>query len=328
MATLDTPSAEKADASPAAAPTPAADAPSTAITPDEPGGSQPFRFSAASAISSTRQESLVGWHRNFLRTASGTLTDLLRVDVKVEMDAIEVLSCAQLIAGRGDDNHGLLFRLPEQPGNWLLDLPVPLSLLVVERMMGGSGALAADKARDLTEIEQIIFQQFATTLLADYTRNWQADGEPATEIVRQARHFKQARALGHQPADLLLRVALRIVFKEATSNLWIVMPIAATEDILLRAGAGEDSPSREKMPGLATDRNSPIGSVPVAVSLRWQGFDITLREVESLAPGDLLLLDNKKCENAVVWLGDRARFAGRITREPHKTTVTIAQPLE
>ena len=68
--------------------------------------------------------------------------------------------------------------------------------------------------------------------------------------------------------------------------------------------------------------------MPVPVSIRWQGFQITLREVESLAPGDLLVLDNKKCENAAVWLGDRARFAGRVAREPHKTTVTITQPLE
>ena len=299
MATVDTPI-------PAAEPAGVvSETPLTSITPDEPAGAQPFRFSAASSISPTRQESLEGWHRNFLRAASGTLTDLLRVDVSVEMDAIEVLTYGQLIAGRGDDNHGLLFRLPAQAGTWLLDLPVPLSLLIVERMMGGSGTLAVDKTRDLTEIEQIIFQQFATTLLADYARNWQPAAEPKPEIVRQSRHLKQARALGHQPDDLLLRVALRIVFKEAKSTLWITMPIAATEDLLLSAGAGDDH-TREKTPGLSKDHHSPIGSVPVAVSIRWQGFQMTLREVESLTPGDLLVLDNKKCENAVVWLGERA----------------------
>jgi flagellar motor switch protein FliM len=327
MASVDTthPAAEEAAASPGAAPAP--DAPLTAITPDEQTGSQPFRFSPASTISPSRQESLQGWHRNFLRAASGTLTDLLRIDVTVEMDAIEVLNCGQLIAGRGDDNHGLLFRLPGQPGTWLLDLPVPLSLLVVERMMGGSGKLAADKIRDLTEIEQIIFQQFATTLLADYARNWLPGVEPKPEIVRQSRHLKQPRALGQQPEDLVLRVALRVVFKEAKSTLWITMPMAATEDLLLRHGASDDQP-RDQAPNLMKDPSSPIGSVPVSVAIRWQGFEITLREVESLAPGDLLLLDQKKCENAVVWLGDRARFAGRLTREAHKTTVTIVQPLE
>jgi flagellar motor switch protein FliM len=323
MATVDTTTPADATAIPAAPPA-AEMPPLTAITPDE----QPFRFSAASEISSTRQESLEAWHRNFLRAASGTLTDLLRLDVKLEIDTVEMMTCGQLIAGRGDDNQGLLFRLPGQTGGiWLLDLPVPLSLLIVERMMGGSGTLAADKTRDLTDIDQLIFQQFATTLLADYARNWQPGAEPTPEILKSSRHIKQARALGHLSEDLMLRVALRVVFKEATSTIWIVMPIAATEDILLRAGAGDDH-AREKAPGLGKDQNSPIGSVPVAVSIRWQGFQMTLREVESLSPGDLLLLDNKKCENAVVWLGDRARFSGRLSREPHKTTVTIAQPLE
>jgi flagellar motor switch protein FliM len=327
MATVDTSIPAAAPAvSPASAAVDGADAPLTSITPDEPGA-QPFQFAAASTISPTRQESLEGWHRNFLRAASSTLTDLLRTEVKLEMDAIDVLSCAQLIAGRGDDNQGLLFRMPSAAGTWLLDLPVPLSLFAVERMMGGNNALAPDAIRDLTEIEQIIFQQFASTVLADYARSWQPAAESRVDILRPTRHLKQARALGYQANDLLLRVALRVVLKEAKSTIWIVMPIAATEDLLVRAGAGEGS-TREKSPGLMKDQNSPIGSVPVAVSIRWQGFQITLREVESLAPGDLLLLDNKKCENAVVWLGDRARFSGRVAREPHQTTVTIAQPLE
>jgi flagellar motor switch protein FliM len=327
MATVDTKTSAAAPAvSPAPTAVDGADAPHTAITPDEPGA-QPFQFAAASTISPSRQESLEGWHRNFLRSASSTLTDLLRTDVKLEMDAIEVLSCAQLIAGRGDDNQGLLFHMPSMSGTWLMDLPVPLSLFAVERMMGGSSALAADATRELTEIEQIIYQQFASTLLADYVRNWQPAAESKVDILRPTRHLKVARALGYQPNDLLLRVALRVVLKDAKSTIWIVMPIAATEDLLLRAGVGEGS-AREKSPGLMKDQNSPIGCVPVAVLIRWQGFQITLREVESLAPGDLLLLDNKKCENAVVWLGDRARFSGSIAREPHKTTVTIAQPLE
>ena len=63
-----------------------------------------------------RQESLQSWHRNFLRIASGTLTDLLRLDVDLEMDAIEVQNCAQLVAGRGDDNQAVLFRMRPQPG--------------------------------------------------------------------------------------------------------------------------------------------------------------------------------------------------------------------
>jgi len=72
MASTDTttPAVEPVAASAPAA----AETPLTAITPDVPAESQPFRFTAASSISPTRQESLEGWHRNFLRAASGTLT--------------------------------------------------------------------------------------------------------------------------------------------------------------------------------------------------------------------------------------------------------------
>jgi len=40
-----------------------------------------FQFSTASSLSSARQESLESWHRNFLKLASASLGDLLRVNL-------------------------------------------------------------------------------------------------------------------------------------------------------------------------------------------------------------------------------------------------------
>ena len=296
------------------------------ITPDEPSAS-PFRFSAASSLSPSRQESLSAWHRNFLRTAASSLTDLLRLGVELELDAIEMQSYGQYITARSEDSQGLLFRMQPQAGVWLMDMPVSLSLFLVERMMGGSGVLAADKTRDLTDVEQIIFQEFAETFLADYARSWHPHAELKHEVVRPVRPIKQTRNIGHQPDDLLLRVGIKVSLKESKSTLWIIIPIASIEDVLVRASDSEER-AKEAAPAFFAGKNSPMGSVPVPVSIRWQGFQLTLRDVESLAPGDLLILDTKKCENAAVWLGDRAKFSGRIVREAQKTTITITEPLE
>jgi flagellar motor switch protein FliM len=197
-------------------------------------------------------------------------------------------------------------------------------------MMGGASAAlpAADSARELTEIEQIIFQQFATTLLGDYARNWQPHAEYKPEPVRAARHLRLPRSLGHQVDDLLVRVVLRLVFKESKSLISIALPIAVAEDLVLRLGAGEEQRAKETSSTLIQNNKSPIALVPVPISVRWQGFQISLREVESLAPGDLLVLDTRKCEHGVIFLGERARFAGRITREPQKTVITLTHPLE
>jgi flagellar motor switch protein FliM len=295
------------------------------ITPDAPIAS-PFRFSAASSLSPSRQESLGAWHRNFLRAAASSLTDLLRLPIELELDAIQVQTYGQLLTERGEDNQGLLFRMQPQPGVWLMDMPVSLSLFLVERMMGGSAVLAADKTRDLTDVEQIIFQEFAETLLSDYARSWRPHAELKHEIVRPVREIKQTRNIGHQSDDLLLRVGVRVSLKDSKSTLWIVIPIASIEDLLVRSSDSEES-AKEDAPAIFAGKNSPMGSVPVPVSIRWQGFQMTLRDIESLAAGDLLILDTKKCENAVVWLGGRAKFSGRLVRESQKTTLTITEPL-
>jgi flagellar motor switch protein FliM len=301
------------------------------ITPDQPlaADHQPFRFTAADTLTAGRQESLEAWHRPLLRVAAASLRTLLRLDIDLEMDSIRVESCSELLAARDEQTQGLLFRMAPQPDMWLLDLPQPLALLAVERMMGGTGTTlpAADAARELTDIEQIIFQQFASTLLADYARNWQPL-EYKPEPVRAVRHLRLPRSLGHQADDLLVRVNLRFVFKETKSQLSLVLPIAAVEELLQRLGASEENRPKDAPPKLLPNNKSPIGSVPVPVSILWQGFQISLREVESLEPGDLLVLDHKKCENGVIFLGDRARFAGRVAREPQKTVITLTHPLE
>ena len=317
-------------------PDPLAESAGLPLTPDQPGaipapaadGHQPFRFTAGTGLSPARQEILQSWHRPFLRIAAASLRTVLRLDAELELDSITVESCAQLLATRGAHAQGVAFRMTPAAELWLLDLPLPLAVLAVERMLGGATEKLpeADAAHELTELDQIIFQQFAAGLLADYARNWLPHREFKPEIFRSVRTLRNARALGHGDDDLLVRVDLRLVWKDNAAPLSIHLPIALAEELLQRLGDSEES--APPAAAFSHDPRSPLASVPVPVSVRWQGFQITLSEVAALAPGDLLVLDAKKCEQGVVFLGDRARFAGKVAREAHKTLITLTNPLD
>jgi flagellar motor switch protein FliM len=285
----------------------------------------PFQFSAAAALSKARQESLESWHRKFLGLASASLGDLLRLELDLELVSVQIQTYGDMIQERDGENECILFRMHPQPGIWLLDLPVSLSLLIVDRMMGGPGVLPAGETRELTELDQVIFQQFAETLLTDYARNWRPHAELRAEVLRQVRNLNYQ--LIHQPEELILRVGIQVEFKGSKSVMWMVAPIISVEDLLSRSLASDDRVKKEDE-ALADNKKSPMGFVPVPVSIRWQGFQMTLREVEAMTPGDVLVLDNRKCESAAVWLGDRAKFTGRVNREPQKTTLTITGNLE
>jgi flagellar motor switch protein FliM len=297
----------------------------TMAAADELAASRPFQFSAASSLTPSRQQSLENWHRAFLRTAASRLTDLLRLNVGLELDSVQIQSYGQMIEDRGEDNHCVLFRMHPQPGIWLLDLPVALSLLLVERMMGGPGVLPTEEIRELTELDQTVFLQFAETLLADYARSWKPHAELRSEVMRQVRNLNYQ--LIHQPDDLILRVGVRVLCKESKSLMWLVVPIVSVEDLLLRSLAPADR-VREDEHAVIKDKKSPLGSVPVPVSIRWQGFQMSLREVDAMSVGDVLVLDTKKCESAAVCFGERAKFLGRVVRDPQKTTLTITGPIE
>jgi flagellar motor switch protein FliM len=131
----------------------------------------------------------------------------------------------------------------------------------------------------------------------------------------------------HQPDELILRVGIQVAIRESKTVMWLVIPIMSVEDLLMKTLGSADR-EKEQEPAVVKDKKSPLGSVPVPVSIRWQGFQMTLREVEAMGVGDVLMLDNRKCETAAVWLGDRAKFSGRLVREAQKTTLTITAPFE
>ena len=286
---------------------------------------RPHHFSSASTLSTARQESLETWHRNFLKTASASLGDLLRLDFALNLQSVAIQTYGEMVEERGAENQCVLFRMHPQPGIWLLDLPVAVSHALVDRMMGGSGALPEGEQPELTELDQAILQQFAETLLSDYAKSWRPHAELKAEVMRQVRNLNYQ--LIHQPDALILRVAIEIVIRENKATLWLVVPITSVEDLLIRSLASDERVKAEDT-SKAKDAKSSVGSVPVPVSIRWQGFQMTLRELEGLGLGDVLMLDNKKCLSAAVWLGDKAKFSGRVAREPHKTTITITGNLE
>ena len=257
--------------------------------------------------------------------ASASLGDLLRLDFDLELNSVQIQTYGEMVREREGENQCVLFRMNPQPGIWLLDLPVSLSLLLVDRMMGGPGEIPGGKTPELTELDQTIFQQFAETLLADYARNWRPHADLRAEVLRQVRNLNYQ--LIHQPEELILRVGIEVTIRETKTVMWLVVPIMSVEDLLLRTLASSEPKKEETVPAVK-DKKSPMGSVPVPVSIRWQGFQLSLREVESMGIGDVLMLDNRKCETAAVWLGDRAKFTGRVVRDAQKTTLTITGQLE
>jgi flagellar motor switch protein FliM len=300
-------------------------APGPAAETEESASTQRHHFSSASTLSTARQESLENWHRNFLKTASASLGDLLRLDFALNLVSVTIQSYGEMVQERGTENQCVLFRMHPQPGIWLLDLPVSLSHALVDRMMGGSGAVTEGNQAELTELDQSILQQFAETLLSDYAKSWRPHAELKAEVLRQVRNLNYQ--LIHQPDALILRAAIEVAFRENKATLWLVVPIASVEELLMRSLASDERVKAEDA-SKAKDTKSPVGSVPVPISIRWQGFQMTLRELEALGLGDVLVLDSKKCQTAAVWLGDKAKFSGRVNREPHKTTVTITGNLE
>ena len=285
-----------------------------------------FHFTSISDLPPIRKEHLEKWYNRFLTAASESLADLLRFKLELELAGLKIESSMELLRTRGTNFHSVIFRAPPHAGIWMLDIPLNLALFVVERMMGNSAEPDTITLRDLTKLEETVLEQFVATLLKHYAKNWVPYANVSIEILRQERTLNKKRF--QESIDVLQRVGIRTVAKGITETINMIIPIEAVEELLQRSTATLVDEAADAAATLKQNKRTALSSVPVKAAIRWQGFKISLRDLDEVQVGDILLLDQKKCQDVSVWLGDRLKFTGRVNRSALKSTITLTAPVE
>jgi flagellar motor switch protein FliM len=275
----------------------------------------PFKRAAPSGdaraplLSPRLMRQLQSHHESFAGVLAGRLSLFLRAETTLALVDIQVLPYRRMAESWSDPAHLTLFKTEPLRGVSILQIPTPLGLSIVDRLMGGSGQ-SSQGSQEMGAVENALLEQVAHIIATQ----WCAHAAPLQELKPVLLgHESHARFLQTSPPQAaMLVVALDAALGDCREQIQIGFPFAALEPLLRRlAAAMEPAPVPAPEPSAPSAWDPRFDEVRIPVTGAWHGWEVAAREVVNLKVGDVLRLDPSAARQVEVCLGGRAKFQGR-----------------
>jgi flagellar motor switch protein FliM len=242
-------------------------------------------------------------HRNCAQKISDALGTLLRVAVEVEFAAVEQTPGAAF--GEKLPESAYLACLGLAPGaTALLQMDLSLVFPILDRILGGSGQEATE-ARDLTEIEQELFEPVGRAIGQALREGW----EPFVKMDWPwgGSLSKDQAAASLPPRDQLLLATFRLRLQETQGQLVLAFP-SAVSAALLRRFAPREPAAKPSLPRDRSRLQEQLLGCRVDVQLLLRRSTVSIRQLCGLRPGDVLVLKVRADEPLPVHVAGREMF--------------------
>ncbi len=267
-------------------------------------------------------------HETFARLTSTSLSAQLRSLAGVHVASVDQLTYEEFI--RSIPNPTTLADISMDPlkGSAILEVDPAITFSIIDRLFGGQGE-GAKVNRDLTEIESSVMEGIIVRILGNMREAWSQviDLRPRLSRIETNPQFAQIVP----PSEMVVLVTLETKIGDVEGMMNFCVPYLTIEPIIgklsaqymfaaIRRGATTENLN------VLRDRLSTI-EVPVIAEIGT--MELTVRDVLSLQPGDVVRLSSMRTSDPMVLkVGDRPKFRCKPGQVGNKLAVQITQQLE
>ncbi|MEM9444120.1 MAG: flagellar motor switch protein FliM [Verrucomicrobiota bacterium] len=281
-----------------------------------------FDFRSPVFLSAAEMRRLRIKNEEFIRSLSAALSVYLQMEFGLQMSRLETLTYQMMLESLPMPSHLTLFRMNPLNGICLMDISPRLGLTILDRMMGGPGHSIKNE-RDFTDIEVTVLQDFIHLILKEFANSWQRYQNLEHEIIE---HENTARFLNIvEPDEVILYLEMEARLGDCLAGIRFMIPYRMMEGIidqLMAEISNQEGRIEEKKAPTVMVEN--YKNIPIILKTFLKGLSMTLGEIKDLDRGDLILLDEKLCNQVIVELGKIPKFKGQvdILKEPVSVTLT------
>ena len=288
-------------------------------------GFRVYDFTNPDRLSRHQLRVLESLHDEAARGMLQVLLERAVENAEVRRDSISQLRVENFFAGLPQP--ALLVNLSLAPvsGSGVLQLEVALGFELINRLLGGRRT-CEDPKRPLTEAEYAVLVELLSALTEAVSRAWEKLF-PLRFEVTSAAETPSATHLGTDK-EPLLAVRFQIRSGDRQGGLTLALPLTPLE-----AGNALEFEQRQvmaaEMPGSGADggpNSALIATIPVRCRAQLAVITLTLRQLHSLLPGDVLVLRASSDESVALVSGDRHRISGRLTSEAGQLAIEVLAP--
>jgi flagellar motor switch protein FliM len=250
-----------------------------------------YDFRSPNKFSKEQMRTLKMIHESFARRITSSLSAHLRTSAQATFVYIEQGMYKQLSNHVPEPSIIYIVKLAPLPGRLLLSFDAGLAAVFVDRLLGGSGH-PVTVSHQVTDIEVRLVKNVATHALDALRDAWSnvVELEPHIEESALNTQFVQVALT----SDAAVFIALEIKMSEATGTMTMAIPYPVIKPIVYKLSphtwvAGQERTEDEQSSG---DMRHNLWDVPVDVVAQLGEADLTIAELMSLRPGDVIPLNS------------------------------------
>ena len=272
-----------------------------------------YDFRQADKLSKDQVRALRMIHETWARRVSVTLSAFLRTSIEVTLADIDQGIYMSLVQQIPDQGIYYILSPSPLPGHLMLHVSLDLGMIVLDRMMGGVGATFKTN-RGLTELEVSILRGIIEKLLLDLQESWASTAPISPRIDDiSINHLLVPIAL---PNDAIVWVSFEVRLKGNTSGMILGIPYSLLKPIAnrLRPYTGLSNPDASQRDSANLQRRnleSSLADVSLLLSVVLGSTNLSLEDLTSLQPGDILPLNNAIDAPCQIQVNGSTKFLGR-----------------
>ncbi|MEZ4388751.1 MAG: FliM/FliN family flagellar motor switch protein [Candidatus Krumholzibacteriia bacterium] len=291
------------------------------------GGARAYDFNRPHSISRRFEHNLRSIAEQFARNATVSLTSLLRSNVVLEFEAIQLRSFAEMRETMPRPACLAATTMRPLNGQQLVQLDMNLCFVILKKLMGGRPE-SEDRVRPFTEIERGIFSHFVGRLL-EILKGAMAkllDVHPELVTLENNPDYIGAIPGGETLAELKFRVRLEAV----EGGVQLAFPLNAFTPVRDLFDPEENVEVRSH-DEVRKDRDQILGMIQSTTSelvVQMGELSLTLDRVLTLQEGDLLHLPQSVDSPLKVLIEGREVFLAEAGRVKQNRAVKLVRKLE
>jgi flagellar motor switch protein FliM len=270
-----------------------------------------YDFRRPDKFSKEHLRSLRILHESFARMLGSSLTSYLSAGVQVRLTMLEQGTYDEYIQSLPTPTVIYVVGLAPLPGQAVVELNLPVARVLIDRLLGGTGAPAARTA-EMTEIELALLKTIGQFILSSLREAWSnvVPLRPTMQEPVLSPELAQFATMAEATVMLVLEVS---VFK-TTGTISMCIPYQVLQPVLdsltsqVWFGGATTRTADNDSRGQMGDRISQV-SLPVTVELG--ETELTVQALLELQEGHLLKLNTNANGPLPIRVDDRVKFVGQ-----------------
>src|SRR5579883_292644 len=266
---------------------------------------KPYNFRKPDRLAGTLEQRLTVWLRaaGQLAAAKGARHFPFRIEMTPERMAI--VPPAEALAQLADAMIGYRVAFTGEPANMLFVWPRPLALALVAGLMGESPT-ALPEDRELSSVELSLCEYLMQGLLAAVLQETWTGSTPLGLTVGDREPSPRWTRL-FVKAEQILQCTFTMRGSFGEQDWYWLAPYHTLHEVINRAGEDEPSLIQQEAP---RKLEALVRELPIEVTVELGMVELSLSQLAGLAPGDLLILNQRVSEPLSVRVDNRMKFRG------------------